>query len=59
LVSAAISFLRTLVFQVAAVLLFPLIWGSDGIWFSITAAEVMAVLLTAVFLKCKQKKYGY
>lgn len=59
LTSALISFLRTLVFQVAAVLLFPLLWGLDGIWFSIVAAEVMAVLATIFFLLKKQKKYGY
>ena len=59
LTSALISFLRTLVFQVAAVLLFPLLWGLDGIWFSIVAAEIMAVLATIFFLLKKQKKYGY
>lgn len=59
LTSALISFLRTLVFQVAAVLLFPLLWGLDGIWFSIVAAEIMAVLATFFFLLKKQKKYGY
>lgn len=58
-VSAIISFLRTLVFQIAAVLLFPLIWKVDGIWMSIVAAEVMAVAVTAIFMKCKQKKYQY
>ena len=59
LTSALISFLRTLVFQVAAVLLFPMLWGLDGIWFSIVAAEIMAVLATIFFLLKKQKKYGY
>lgn len=59
LVSAAISFLRTLVFQAAAVLLFPLIWGVDGIWVSIAAAELMAVAVTAVFLWALRKKYQY
>ena len=59
LTSALISFLRTLVFQVAAVLLFPLLWGLDGIWFSIVAAEIMAVLATIFCLLKKQKKYGY
>ncbi len=58
-VSAAISFLRTMVFQIAAVLLFPLIWKVDGIWISIVAAEVMAVMVTAVFLKTKKGKYHY
>ena len=59
LVSALISFLRTLVFQVAAVLIFPLIWGLDGIWFSIVAAELVAALVTVAFLAGKRKKYHY
>ena len=59
LTSALISFLRTLVFQIAAVLIFPLIWELDGIWLSIVAAEVMSVLVMALFLIGKQKKYGY
>nr|WP_300838166.1 MATE family efflux transporter [uncultured Acetatifactor sp.] len=59
LVSALISFLRTLVFQVAAVLIFPLIWGLDGIWFSIVAAELVAALVTVAFLAGKRKKYYY
>lgn len=59
LVSAAISFLRTLVFQVAAVLLLPLIWKIDGVWLSIVAAELMAALVTAVFLLRLRKKYHY
>ena len=59
LTSALISFLRTLVFQIAAVLLFPLIWKLDGIWLSIVAAEGMSVLVTALFLIGKQRKYGY
>lgn len=59
LVSAAISFLRTLVFQVAAVLIFPLIWGVDGIWLSIVAAEALAVAVTAAFLWALRKQYHY
>ena len=59
LTSALISFLRTLVFEIAAVLLLPLIWGIDGIWYSIDVAEFMAVVLTVTFLITKQKKYHY
>lgn len=59
LTSAVISFLRTLVFQIAAVLLLPLLWGIDGIWASILVAEVMAVALSAVFLIAKRNKYHY
>ena len=59
LTSAAISFLRTLVFQIAAVLLLPLIWGINGIWWSIVVAEAMALTVGVIFLVRKQKKYGY
>ncbi len=59
LVSAVISFLRTLVFQIAAVLLLPLIWEVDGIWVSVVVAEAMAVVMTLIFLGANQKKYHY
>ena len=59
LISALISFLRTLVFQVVAVLTFPLIWGLKGIWYSIVVAEMLAVAVTAAFLIIKKKKYRY
>ena len=48
-----------LVFQIAAVVLLPLVWGIDGIWISIVAAECMAVVVTIIFLIIKQKKYHY
>ncbi len=57
--SAIISFLRTAVFQVAAVLILPTIWGTDGIWWSVVVAEVMAVAVAAIFIVFKRKKYGY
>ncbi len=57
--SAIISFLRTMLFQVAAVLLLPMVWGIDGIWWSIVIAELMAVAVSAVFLFAKREKYHY
>ena len=59
LVSALISFLRTVVFQVAAVLVFPLVWGIDGIWLSIVVAELMAVAVAAALIVKLRPKYGY
>ncbi len=59
LVSAVISFLRTLVFQIAFVIILPMIWGVDGIWLSIVFAECMAVAVTLAFLFANRKKYGY
>lgn len=58
-ISAAISFLRTIVFQTGAVLLLPLFWGLDGIWFSIIGTEIMAMITTLIFLAVNRKKYGY
>ena len=57
--SAIISFLRTLLFQSAAVLLLPWLWGINGVWISIVVAEFMAVVLGMAFLIAKQKIYHY
>ncbi len=59
LISAMISFLRTLVFQCAAVLIFPIFWAVDGIWLSIVAAEVLAAGVAFLLLAGKRKQYGY
>lgn len=59
LVSAVISFLRTLVCQIAAVFLLPMILGLDGIWWSVVAAEAAALVLTVFcFVKFKNR-YHY
>ncbi len=57
--SALISFLRTLLFQVSAVLLFPLLCGIDGIWASVVAAECMAAAVTILFLFKMRGRYHY
>lgn len=59
LVSAVISFLRTVVFQVAAVMLLPLIFELDGIWFSVVVAEFAAAALSVIFIYARRKKYRY
>lgn len=59
LTSALISFLRSLLFQVVAVLVFPVFWGIDGIWTSIVAAELVAAVMTLLFVTGKKKKYHY
>ncbi len=59
LTSALISFFRTLLFQVVCVLLLPMILGLDGIWFSITCAELLALVLTVFLIIKNRKKYGY
>lgn len=58
-ISATISFLRTLLFQIAAVMLLPLIFGLDGIWLSITCAELCTLVVTVIFLITNRKKYNY
>lgn len=59
LVSAFISFLRTLVFQISAVLILPLLFGTDGIWASIVVADLMAMLITLLFIVKLKGKYHY
>ncbi len=58
-VSAVISFLRTLVFQIASLLLLPLIFGIDGIWSAVLVSELMTLILTIIFLIKKKKIYHY
>lgn len=58
-VSAAISFLRTLVFQIAAVLILPAILGINGIWFAVSAAELLTLCVTVSFLIRQRNKYHY
>ncbi len=57
--SALISFLRTLLFQGSAIMILPSIWGINGIWLSVVVAEFVAVVLGAMFLVLKRKKYHY
>lgn len=58
-VSAAIAFLRTLVFQAAAVLILPILFELDGIWWAMTTAEVFAFVISGIFLLTNRKRYGY
>ena len=58
-VSAAISFLRTLVFQSGSVLILPAILGVDGIWWAVCVAEVAALIISVIFLAVNRKKYRY
>ena len=59
LASAAISFLRTLVFQCASVLILPIFLDVDGIWLAISVAEAVALAVTAALLAVNQKVYRY
>ena len=58
-ISAAISFLRTLIFQTSSVLILPLILGVDGLWGANVAAEIFAFVISLAFLVANRKKYHY
>ena len=58
-VSAVISFLRTLVFQIGAVLILPGIFGMDGIWSAVVVAELLTLCVTLTFFVGCRKKYHY
>ena len=59
LISALISFARTLVCQIAAVMILPIFWELDGIWLAITAAELVAFVITVICFILFRKKYHY
>lgn len=58
-ISAAISFLRTLVFQIGAVLILPVFFELNGVWYSLFVAEILAMIVTLVFYITKKKTYHY
>lgn len=59
LVSAIISFARTFVFQIIAIMLLPLAVGAEGVWWSMIVCETLSLAVTAFFLIKNRKKYGY
>lgn len=59
IVSAIISFLRTLVFQVIAILILPILFGINGIWLAIVVSELLALFVTVTFLIKNRSKYLY
>ncbi|MCM1046261.1 MAG: MATE family efflux transporter [Candidatus Gastranaerophilales bacterium] len=58
-VSAAISFLRTFIFKMAAILILPILFKIDGIWLADVTAEIFAFVISMIFLFAKRKKYQY
>lgn len=59
IISASISFCRTLLFQIVVVLILPVFLGIDGIWLAIAAAEMLALVVTIMFFVMQRKKYHY
>ena len=59
LISAVVAFLRTVVFQVAAVIILPVFWEIDGIWWSMVASEVLSFAVTMFCLVKYRKRYQY
>ncbi|MDO4948000.1 MAG: MATE family efflux transporter [Fibrobacter sp.] len=59
LISATISTSRSIVFELVSVLLLPLLFGIDGIWFAIWGAEIATIIMAAIFIIRKRKTYGY
>ena len=58
-VSATISFLRTLVFQSLSVLILPVFWGIEGVWYAIIVAETVSAALSVAFLLKGRQIYHY
>ena len=58
-VSALISFLRALVFQIAMILIFPALFEINGIWFSVVGAEILELAVSITCIIKNRKKYEY
>ena len=58
-VSALVSILRTLVLEVGALLLMPMWWGINGVWWALPVAEILASLVAVSMLLRYRKTYGY
>ena len=59
LISAVISFSRTMIFQCASIIVLPLIFGLDGVWSAVIVSETCSFILTLVFVLTQNEKYGY
>lgn len=58
-VSAAISFMRALVLPVICIILMPMLWELDGVWYSLVGSELLGVIVSICFMVGKRKKYHY
>ncbi len=59
LFSALVAVARTLIFLGGGILLLPLIWGSEGLWYAIPVAESLGLIFAFFCLSLKKKQYGY
>lgn len=59
LVSAIISFLRTLIFPIAMIFMLPLIFGLNGVWIAVVVSEILSLSVCITSLACNRKRYGY
>ncbi len=58
-VSAAISFLRALIFPTISILVLPIFFEIDGVWFSLVGSEILSFIVSVIFLAVYKKKYKY
>ena len=58
-VSAIVSFIRNLVFELGFVFLLPALFGPDGIWLAVDAADFCCLILSIVLILAYRKRYGY
>lgn len=58
-VSAVLAFIRNLVLELGFVFLLPAVFGEEGIWYAVDAAEVCCLFLSLILIYVYRKKYGY
>lgn len=57
--SAILSFLRAVVFQILFILLLPFLFGVEGIWWAVSAVELCSFVTSVSFFIANRKRYGY
>lgn len=57
--SAIISFARTFLFLIGAIIILPMLMGSMGSWISVPCAEILGIILSIFYFKKYKKKYKY
>ena len=59
IVSAFIATVRVVICEIGAVMILPIFFGLNGIWFAASVAEAGSIIPVIVFVVVLRKRYGY
>ncbi|MBE6045790.1 MAG: MATE family efflux transporter [Clostridiales bacterium] len=58
-VSAFIATVRVVICEIGSVMILPIFFGLNGVWFSASVAEVGSIIPVIIFVVTLRKRYGY